>query len=353
MKNPIKVTIPIDQGNRLIKTKNFDFPASCVDGTTIASVGSDVLKYNDKEIAFTRSLQRQLNDKTEDDRYFNLTLGAIAKELDYNERLTGVKYSLEEIIEIKLLIGLPLAHCKKLGGKYVEYFKTSRPLTFMFNGKFYNIHITEVTFYPQGVAAVFAARKDFEGTRDVFVADVGGFTLDSFRMAKAEGQTRHMPDADTCRSSYWGVNHLFEKINEAVHADGGMHDIPVGIMEGFLRKEIAALNETSSERAAYITETAQEYANQMLSNMANNGCDLKEDYVVFIGGGAILLEDYILRTGRLKKEPYFITDIKANVKGYEILNKLEEVARANKAVASSGNVVSLSTPVSTKVVASG
>ena len=65
MKDPIKVTIPIDHGNRLIKTMNFDFPASCVDGTTIASVGSDVLKYNDKEIAFTRSLQRQLNDKTE------------------------------------------------------------------------------------------------------------------------------------------------------------------------------------------------------------------------------------------------------------------------------------------------
>jgi len=91
----------------------------------------------------------------------------------------------------------------------------------------------------------------------------------------------------------------------------------------------------------------------MLSNMANNGCDLKEDYVVFIGGGAILLEDYILRTGRLKKEPYFITDIKANVKGYEILNKLEEAARANKAVASSGNVVSLSTPVLTKAVVTG
>jgi len=148
VKDPIKVTIPIDHGNRLIKTMNFDFPASCVDGTTIASVGSDVLKYNDKEIAFTRSLQRQLNDKTEDDRYFNLNLGAIAKEREYKERLTGVKYSPDETIEIKLLIGLPLAHCKKLGGKYVKYFENSPPLIFMFNVKFYNIRITEVTYLP-------------------------------------------------------------------------------------------------------------------------------------------------------------------------------------------------------------
>jgi len=334
----MKKTIAVDHGNRLIKTTNHVFPANCIDGTRLASVGGDTLKYNGKEVVLTNDLQLQLNDKTIDDRYYNLNLAAIAKELAFEEASTGVKYSSGETIEITLLIGLPLAHCKELGPKYVDYFKQCRPLTFEFNGKFYNIHITKVMYYPQGVSAVFATRDNFKGLRDVYVADIGGFTLDGFRMTNQKG--RLMPDPTSCISLYCGVNRLFDRTNAIAHSKGSMHDIPVGIMEGFLRKDVTTKNEITPKRSGFITTAAMEHTEDMLSQLSHNGCDLEEDFIVFMGGGSLLLEDYVLQSNRLTKGCSFINNIKANVEGYSILHTLEEKSKSTPA----SNVTTINRP---------
>jgi plasmid segregation protein ParM len=56
----------------------------------------------------------------------------------------------------------------------------------------------------------------------------------------------------------------------------------------------------------------------MLAEIAQKGFDLEENKTVFMGGGSILLEDYILQSGKVKK-PIFIDDVHANANGYRKL----------------------------------
>ena len=77
----MKKIISIDHGNRLIKTANESFPASFLEDSYLPSIGGDVLKYEGKTYTLVDQILPVQNDKTEDERYFILTLFAIGKEL--------------------------------------------------------------------------------------------------------------------------------------------------------------------------------------------------------------------------------------------------------------------------------
>jgi plasmid segregation protein ParM len=49
---------------------------------------------------------------------------------------------------------------------------------------------------------------------------------------------------------------------------------------------------------------------------------LEEDKTVFMGGGAILLKEYIIQAGKAKKS-IFVDDVHANAKGYRILYDMQ------------------------------
>ena len=119
-----------------------------------------------------------------------------------------------------------------------------------------------------------------------------------------------------CTSLYWGVNTLFQSINDQVRSTGA-RDISDNIIEGILYKDPDAISEYSQNRIEVITSTAVSYTNRMLSEIAQKGFDLDEDKTVFMGGGSILLKEYILNAGKAKK-PIFIDDIHANAKGYRL-----------------------------------
>jgi len=60
----------------------------------------------------------------------------------------------------------------------------------------------------------------------------------------------------------------------------------------------------------------------MLAEIAQKGFDLEEDRTVFMGGGSILLEEYIRKADKAKK-PVFVDDVHANAKGYRLLYNME------------------------------
>jgi len=130
-----------------------------------------------------------------------------------------------------------------------------------------------------------------------------------------------------CTSLYWGVNTLFQSINDQMRSVGG-RDMSNSIIEGILMKDPNDLAEYSEKRIETVTSAAINHTERMLAEIAQKGFDLDEDRTVFMGGGSILLKEYILQAGKAKK-PIFIDDVHANAKGYQLIYDMQK-SGANK-----------------------
>ena len=71
----------IDHGNSAVKTPNFTFTSGLADYPVRPPVETDVLEYAGKFWTLSGQRISYMRDKTQNDRYFILTLFAIAKEL--------------------------------------------------------------------------------------------------------------------------------------------------------------------------------------------------------------------------------------------------------------------------------
>ena len=313
----IKKIFVIDHGNRLIKTPYISFASGYVESGH-QLMDKDVLKYNDKIYVQDDSLLPQLTDKTVNDRYLILTLFAIGKELEAERESGQVRHIRGELIDVTLLIGLPLINYQAFNERYVQYFKEPGIMAFEINGKSYSIRISEVYAYPQGFAAAISARKELEKTRVVNLIDVGGFTVDIARL------TNLKPDGQTPTSLEWGVNNLFHRINEIARASGSK-DIPVDVVEAILQNNEKAIRDASEKRLNLITSQAEAFAERILLEVSQKGLDLEEDTTAFIGGGSLLLKDYIDKMEKVKIPVFIENPVHANAIGYRLLYDAQQM----------------------------
>ena len=318
-----EIGIAVDHGNRNIKTSRRIIPSGYRESSHLPIMGVDVLTYGGKEYTLVDQRMAQKNDKTSDDDYFILTLFAVGGELlEDIDALTST--STGECVEIVLLAGLPPLHCKEMGARFADYFKRDgEPIHFTLNNVSISIRIVDVFVYPQAFAAAITAREHFKDMRTVNIVDIGGYTVDLLQL------TNMRPDMSVCTSLYHGANTLFQRINERVRAKGAKN-IPDLTIEGILLSDDAVLRDCSSERVDLVRENAEQFAHYVVSEISQAGLDLIENATVFVGGGSILLKDYITRTGLVAK-PIFVGDVHANAKGYELLYKNRSAARRQKA----------------------
>ena len=75
--------ISVDHGNKQMKTKNHIFTSGLYESDTVPSFGQDILKYNGKYYSIIQKRIPYMKDKTTDERFFVLTLFAIAYELEH------------------------------------------------------------------------------------------------------------------------------------------------------------------------------------------------------------------------------------------------------------------------------
>ena len=307
----MKRIISIDHGNRLTKGEFSVIPSAFMESDYLPSIGGDVLKYNGKVYTLVDQSLPVLNDKTEDERYFILSLFILGKELA-QEADTLRKLTPNEPINIELLIGLPLQHYETYRKKFERYF-TDRVgvVRFELNSKPYSVRITGTHAFPQAFAAAITAYDRLKDSRIVNIVDIGGFTVDCLQL------NGFKPNLALCTSLYWGISTLCQSINDRVRGAGASRDISDDVIERILGKEPDALSEYSHSRIETVTSTAASHVNRMLAEIAQKGFDLDEDKTVFMGGGSILLKEYIITAGKAKK-PIFIDDINANAKGYRM-----------------------------------
>jgi len=312
----MKRIVAIDHGNRLMKTEGHVFSASYIESNHLLTIGgNDVLKYDGKVYILDDKSLPVLNDKTENERYFILTLFAVGKELEEDAEILR-RLTPNDYIDVELLIGLPLQHFETFRRKFEHYFSDrASVIKFELNNKPYSIRITKATASPQAFSAAITVRDRLKDSNIVNIVDIGGFTVDCLQL------TKFKPTMSLCTSLYWGVNTLFQNINDQMRAGGG-RDISNCIIEGILTKDPADLAEYSQKRIDTVTFAAVAHSEAMLAEIAQKGFDLEEDRTMFMGGGAILLKEYILRAGKAKK-PIFIDDVYANARGYKLIHEMK------------------------------
>ena len=71
---------------------------------------------------------------------------------------------------------------------------------------------------------------------------------------------------------------------------------------------------------------AKEVVDDLLSTLRERGLELRSGPVVFVGGGSILLHRQIEASGKVHA-PVFVDDIRANVRGYELLYRVYHSGR--------------------------
>ncbi len=202
--------IAIDHGNYAVKTPHTEFVSGLSEHKVRPPLGDEVLEYAGSFWTLSGKRLPYMRDKTRDERWFVLTLFAIARELE-----TAGKLGSREAID--LAVGLPPEHYGLLRERFAKYFKRGT-VSFVYKDKPVSLTICHVLVYPQAYAAVIPQSGELLKTLRVFVVDIGGITTDVLLLRNGK------PDLQFCRSLESGVITMNNEIIGKVSAE---HDMRV------------------------------------------------------------------------------------------------------------------------------
>jgi len=307
--------ISVDHGNRSIKTPAFLFTSGVIVSDNKFGIKSDYIFWGGKYYTLTEKRISYMRDKTEDERFYVLTLFAIAYELERQ----NVEETLDPI-DITLLVGLPPAHYGQLHRRFEDYFFRKREIVdFEYNDRCYSIRINKVVSYSQALAAAVTRYGDLKNHAVSYVIDIGGFTVDVLKLRKGR------PDLEVMESFEQGVITLYNKIMSQCNAqfDRLLEDSDI---DEVIRSEPTIL---PGEIQLLIRNNAQQFLSEFFNFLRERGIDVKSSKCVFAGGGSMLLRNMIERGGKVGF-PIFIDNIHANAQGYELLYKSEVTANGKR-----------------------
>ena len=302
--------IAIDHGNKQVKTVHGNAIVSGVQKSKTRPYGRDVLKYSGS--FYTLSAQRipYQKDKTTDERFFILSLFAIAEEIEaQGAYISG-------LMPIDLAIGLPPAHFGAQNKAFVRYFKRKEPIYFSYRDKLYSILIRNVQCYPQAFAAAAMMLGELATVPRALILDVGGFTADYLLLKNGRA------DLSTCDSLENGVILLYNRVCARANAELDVL-LDESEIDCILRGEH---RDVAPEVVELVEKEAQEFINDLLSGLRERMLELKSGRVIFLGGGANLLRRQIEASGKVGQAT-FVEDINANAKGYAYLYRIQHGER--------------------------
>lgn len=302
--------ISIDHGNKQVKTVHCEPFTSGLVETDVCPFGSCVLQYRNRFYQISDQRIPYRRDKTEDDRFFILTLFAIAREIEAQGNCSP------GVARIQLAVGLPPAHYGTQNQSFSRYFQNRGTVTFSYMGKPYAILIDDVACYPQSYAAAVTILQRLSTIPRALVLDIGGYTADYLQIKNGVG------DLSVCDSLENGVILLYNKIISKVRSE---QDILLSEQE----IDACLLGKQTSLPQSVITaieRVSQEFVADLLNGLRERQLELKSGPIVFVGGGAILLRQQIQQSGKVA-QPLFVEDIRANARGYERLYRLAHSGR--------------------------
>ncbi len=307
--------VSVDHGNKSVKTPYFLFTSGIIVSEDKPALSTDYIFWNGKYYTLTEKRIAYLRDKTEDDRFYVLTLFAIAYELRRKE----IPESLDPV-DITLLVGLPPAHYGRQHTRFESYFLKNRAvIDFEFCGEYRSIRISKVVSYTQALAAAvtqFAALKNYGVS---YIIDIGGFTVDVLKLRNGR------PDLEVVESFERGIITLYNSIISKCNSQFArlLEDCDI---DEVIRNEPTML---PGEVQLLIRSMTDDFLSEFYNFLREHGIDVKTSKCVFAGGGSLLLRSTIERSGKVAF-PIFIDDIHANAVGYQLLYQSEVKANGRQ-----------------------
>lgn len=295
--------IAIDHGNFAVKTPTFSFVSGLSDHTVKPPMADEIMEYDGKYWTLSEKRINYMRDKTQDDRYFILSLFAIAKELEKNG-------CYEPLQKIDLAVGLPPEHYGVLKERFGNYFKNRNVIKFVYKDTPYSIMINSVMVFPQAFAAVVPQSRLVMDELRMFIVDIGGYTTDVLLLRNGK------PDLQYCRSLETGI---ITMNNEIIRKVSALHDMV--IEDEHINAVLSGKNTIlPDEVKETIYEATDLHAKNILNQLRELHVDLRSNPAVFIGGGSILLRRF-LEGSPLVAKANFIVSPNANALGYEMLGE--------------------------------
>ena len=302
--------IGVDHGNKQIKTVHCDPFVSGLQQSSTKPFGTNILKYQGNYYTLSSERIPFRRDKTEDDRFFILTLFAVANELEFRG------CSKNELRHVQLAVGLPPAHFGSQAEKFAAYFRGRGVVEFEYQEREYAVSIDRADCFPQAYAAAATMLHTLLDDPKVVILDIGGFTADYLLMRNGKA------DLTSCDSLENGVILLYNKIRSKGNAE-----LDLLLDESDVDAILTGKQAQYPKAAIQLVERlAQEFVNDLFSTLRERMLDLRYCKVVFVGGGAILLRRQIQASGKVGT-PIFVTDINANAAGFEYLGRFETAGR--------------------------
>lgn len=297
--------ISTDHGNKQIKTAHKIFTSGLMTSDVPFPLSSDSLYYKGKYYALTDERIPYMRDKTANEKFFVLTLFAIAYELLYGE-----KYVPGMTTEIDLAIGLPPGHFGKQYKEFEKYFVRNEVINFEFNQKKFKIYINSATAYPQGYAAIMPMYSKVKEYPRSVIIDIGGYSLDYLQLKYGKA------DMSVCDSLDMGVITLYNEIKSRINSSEDML-IDESDIDAVLQNKPTVFEERIKR---LIEQQSLEFTEKIINSLRERHIDLKTTHAIFVGGGSLLLSKYIKASKKIA-EPDIVENINANAIGYELLLK--------------------------------
>ncbi|MDO4274105.1 MAG: ParM/StbA family protein [Eubacteriales bacterium] len=302
-----EIRIPVDHGNRNIKTTSLIFTTGLNVLDKKPGRGEEYLRYEGKYYTLSEKRIPYQRDKTKDFRFFILTLFAIAKEIHQQKQILS-----EDVVQVQLPIGLPPKHFAELYEKYEEFFQGNGQVQELdYCGTKYHVVIQDTMAFPQDFAAMVTRLEKLTKIPKVVGIDIGGFTANYLLMRMGS------PDIDYCDSLEMGIITMYNQIISDINSE---YDV---LLEEADIDSIVKGNTQYYDKAIVmaVEDKVQAFVIDLLHSIRERGIDTKTSYVVFIGGGAVLLKRFIEKTDRLGQY-MFIENLRANAEGYGILYQM-------------------------------
>ena len=137
--------IGVDAGYGNMKTAQSIFPTGLIALDADPMYKGNYLKYNGIWYRIGAGHKPFINDKTDDDEFYILTLASIASELNTVHVSTA---------DVLLAVGLPTTWTSYQREEYREYMLKNRDVKFTFNDVDYHIRFVDCMVFPQGYSAV-------------------------------------------------------------------------------------------------------------------------------------------------------------------------------------------------------
>lgn len=265
-------------------------------------------------------------DKTKSERCIVLTLFSLANEI-YNyvmqstQNVQKNKENIQNLIstikEVGIGVGLPPTHYirERVDG-LIQYYKDymGNGIKFTWNDYAFEFTLKACKVYPQGGAGATSSENTFKRDYSLgyFIVDIGGYTVDVIKMVDNRPNGKYS-------SKEIGVITMFDEISNKIQLD---YDITIGpdVIEAVLKHQKNVLELTSPDAIEEIKRLAKVHMDMIIDTLRQLGVEFKAYPCLFMGGGSLLLKEYILENSLINQNAaLFLNNPCENAIGYQAL----------------------------------